>query len=313
MTISFLEPFGKAWTRMKIALFKPFNLHKWFVVGFSAFLAGLAEGGGPNGSGGGRYSDHGDFSFGDFLDFPHRAWDWLIDNPGWFIGIIFITGFIIILACVLTWLSSKGTFMFIDNVAHDKAEIVKPWRNYSKEANSLFFWRIVFGIICFVVFVSFVVFFFVVASRVYESNAHRVPVLFIVQMALVFLFLILITGYISAFLTAFVAPIMYKDRISAVQAWGRFLSLFKKYPFHFLFYGIFIFVLTVLAVISLIIAGLMMCCVGILLLIIPYINTVVTLPVWYTFRAFSLEFLAQFGSEYDVYPMPEAPAVNAEA
>ena len=311
MNIAFLEPFGKAWNRMKIALFKPFNLHKWFVVGFTAFLAGLIEGG-PNGSGGGRYSGNGGFNFGDFLNFPNKAWNWLIDNPGWFIGIIFIMGFIIAIVCVLTWLSSRGVFMFVDNVAHDKAEIAKPWRQYKEQGNSLFLWRIAFAIICFVVFISFITFFFILASRVYESNAHRIPVLFIIQMVLIFLSLILVTGYISVFLTAFVAPIMYKDRISATQAWGRFLKIFKRHPFHFLFYGIFIFVLTIVAVISLIIAGLLMCCVGILLLIIPYINTVVTLPVWYTFRAFSLEFLAQFGPEYDVFPQPEAPAVIAE-
>lgn len=42
--IAFFAPLGGAWNRMKIALFQPFDLHKWFVVGFTAFLAGLADG-----------------------------------------------------------------------------------------------------------------------------------------------------------------------------------------------------------------------------------------------------------------------------
>jgi hypothetical protein len=43
------------------------------------------------------------------------------------------------------------------------------------------------------------------------------------------------------------------------------------------------------------------CCLGWLVLIVPYIGTVVTLPMWYTLRAFSLEFLAQFGADYDAF------------
>ncbi|HSA94906.1 MAG TPA: hypothetical protein VLJ16_02560, partial [Acidobacteriota bacterium] len=61
------------------------------------------------------------------------------------------------------------------------------------------------------------------------------------------------------------------------------------------------------------VAGLVTCCVGWFLLIIPYIGTVITLPFWYLLRAFSLEFLAQFGPDYDVFAKPEAPAATAPA
>ena len=50
MNIRYLDPLSRAWGRMKKALFSPFNLKKWFVVGFTAFLAGLTEG--PGGGGG---------------------------------------------------------------------------------------------------------------------------------------------------------------------------------------------------------------------------------------------------------------------
>jgi hypothetical protein len=68
--------------------------------------------------------------------------------------------------------------------------------------------------------------------------------------------------------------------------------------------------LIMLFMIVVVFAGLITCCIGWLLLVIPYIGTVVTLPVWYTFRAFSLEFLGQFGPEYELFPAPEhQPAV----
>jgi len=310
MNIAYFEPLGRAWSRMKMALFKPFDLNKWFVVGFNAFLAGLLDGG-NRGSSSARSHRGGDF--GDFLNFPHNAWDWLINHPGWFIGIIFIALFVIALIIVLTWLSSRGTFMFLDNVVQDKAEIAKPWKRYRKEGNSLFLWRLGFGLVCFVLIIMFFIFFFISASHLYDANYHRVPVLFIVQMALLFLLMLIVIGYISMFLKNFVAPIMYKNNITTSQAWRRFLSIFKRYPFHFILFGLLAFVLTILFIIFVVVAGLLTCCIGLILFIIPYIGTVVTLPIWYTYRAFSLEFLAQFGPENELFPSAKSPSESASA
>jgi len=149
MDIVFLEPLGQAWNRMKIALFKPFDLHKWFVVGFNAFLAGLLEM--YNGSGGSQWRENSNFR--EFRGLPNRTWEWLMDNPGWFFAILIIAAFVIALVITLMWLSARGTFMFLDNVVHDRAEIAKPWNRYKKEGNSLFLWRLIFGLICFMLFI----------------------------------------------------------------------------------------------------------------------------------------------------------------
>ena len=304
MTIAYFEPLARAWQRMKQALFNPFNLNKWFVVGFNAFLAGLLDG--PHGNGSGRKGG-GDLTFREFLDLPQRGWEWLIDNPGWFIGIIFIILFLFAIGVVLTWLSSRGKMMFLNNVVHDSAEIAKPWRQYSKEGNSLFVWRFCFGLIIFAFFVLLGVIFFTVASALHVDDRFTGPlILFIVGWAILFLLAIVVVGYISIFLDSFVVPLMYKDKITATRAWGRFLSIFGKHPFHFLLYGLLVFVLMVGFVIAVVFAGIMTCCIGFLLLVIPYIGTVITLPVWYTLRAFSLEYLAQFGVDYNVFP-PSAP------
>ncbi len=306
MNIAYFEPFSRAWSRMKIALFKPFDLHKWFIIGFSAFLVRLTEG--PRGSGYSGWRE--DTSFREFHDFPNKAWEWLMSHPGWFIGIVFIVIFLIILGITLIWLSSRGTFMFLDNVVHDKAEIAKPWKRYRMEGNSLFLWRLVFILICTILFTSYIIFFFTTASHLYEgSYIERVPVFLIVVMSFLFILSAIAIGFISMFLNNFVAPIMYKKNIKTTQAWSLFLSLFKRYPFHFILYGFILFLLAILSVIAVAVAGLLTCCVGFLLLIIPYIGTVITLPIWYTFRAFSLEFLAQFGPEYELFPPSgESPA-----
>jgi MFS family permease len=299
MNIAYFEPFSRAFSRMKIALFKPFDLHKWFIIGFNAFLAGLIGGPRSSGSSGWR----GDTSFREFLGFPNKAWEWLMSHPGWFVGIVFIGIFLIILGVILTWLSSRGTFMFLDSVVHDRAEIAKPWKRYRLEGNSLFLWRLVFILICIILFTSYIIFFFTTASHLYSGSYYeRAPVFLMVVMSFLFILTAAVIGFISMFLNSFVAPIMYKNSIKATQAWSRFLSLFKRHPFHFILFGLILFVLAILSVIFVAVAGLLTCCVGFLLLIIPYIGTVFTLPIWYTFRAFSLEFLAQFGPEYELFP-----------
>jgi hypothetical protein len=305
MRIAYAEPFERAWERMKLALFRPFDLNKWFVVGFNAFLAGLAES--RNGSVGER--GRGDMSFREFLDLPNKIWAWLTSHPGWFIAIGILSVVVIAVGITLLWLSSRAKFMFLDNVVHNSAEITKPWREFRKEGDSLFFWRLVFGLVAIVIFAAFAVFFFVGARGLYEAGWGRgLPVLFLVGLGLTFLVLLIIIGYISLFLNDFVVPIMARNRLPAVAAWRRFLPLLGHHPFHFVLYGILIFMLYMLFVIVVIVAGLMTCCIGWLLLVIPYIGTVVTLPVWYTFRTFSLEFLAQFGPEYRLFPEPAESA-----
>jgi len=303
MQIEFIEPFSRAMNRMKVALFNPFNLNKWFVVGFTAFLAGLLDGyHGGSGSPGSHHRGRVD-SFGEFLDLPGRGWEWLTNHPGWLIVIAAGLIFLIALLITLTWLSSRGTFMFLDNVVQNKAEIANPWKQYKPEGNSLFLWRLGFGLICLMIFVVLAVVFFTIASQLYaNSYDSQIPIPLIAGLGLLFLLLIIILAYISLFLKDFVAPIMYKHRITATRAWGRFLPLLKQNPFHFIVYGIFVLVLTLLVVIGIVLAAVMTCCVGFIILVIPYIGTVVTLPAWYTFRAFSLEFLAQFGDDFNVFP-----------
>ncbi len=308
MTIRFMEPLGRAWNRMKQALFRPFDLHKWFVVGFNAFLCGLMDA--TNGSGGGRVQKDGHFR--GVVDFPRTAWHWLMDHPGLAIAILFAVVVAIVVIVVLTWVSSRGVFMFIDNVARNTAEIAKPWRDYRKEGDSLFVWRLVFGIMTFIAFGGLVAWFFIQGRFLYDSGFDRaVPVGLIVGLAFLGLVLAFVIGYVVLFLKDFVAALMYKHRITAVAGWRMFLGVFRQYPFHFLGYGIVLFFLILGFVFVVIAAGIVTCCIGWLLLVIPYIGTVVTLPFWYWLRSFSLEFLAQFGPEYDVFPRPAGPAAPA--
>ena len=58
--ISVRQPLSNAWQRMKDLLFRPFSFKIWFVLGFTAWLAGLASrSGGGGGFGGGGQDGEG--------------------------------------------------------------------------------------------------------------------------------------------------------------------------------------------------------------------------------------------------------------
>ncbi|MBN2354536.1 hypothetical protein JXO59_00400 [candidate division KSB1 bacterium] len=303
MEIRYFDPLSRAWTRTKRALFQPFDLRKWFVVGFTAFLAGLMDWGGNRGSTGWSDDNWNRHYLDDIAEFPAIAWQWLMDHPGWFTLIVIGVFLFVLLLIVLTWLSSRGKFMFLDNVVHDRQQVAAPWRDYKSLGNSLFFWRLVYGLVVFIVLILLLN-----TAWHYFLDLYRIDfpldavILALVKWLFLFFIFMLVTGYISMFLDSFVVPIMYKNHLTAWAAWGEFYRLFIDHILHFLGFGIFVFVLMVLVVIGIIIAGFLTCCIGFILLIIPYINAVVLLPVSYTFRALAIEFLQQFGPNYRIFP-----------
>ncbi len=306
MNISYIDPLSGAWRRMKKALFRPFDITKWFMIGFTAFLAGLTDYKGGNSFNSSHRWKESYSGWNDILNFPYTAWDWLNSHPLWFSLIIFGLFFLIALFIVLTWLSSRGKFMFLSNVINDKAEVSKPWTENRAEGNSLFIWRIVFGFIFFILFILLLFFSFILITKIF-SGYYSVPAKFLVIVAMVlqFVILIIIAGYISLFLNDFVVPIMFKYHISTNRAWLRFLPLLSKNIGTFIVYGLFLFVLMIAVAICIVIFGLMTCCVGFLLLIIPYIGSILLLPISYTYRAYSVNFLEQFGPEYQLFPPTE--------
>ena len=304
MNISYTLPLSKAWTRMKSALFQPFDLNKWLRVGFTAFLAGLVD---CNGSGGGNnnhFERHPQWN--EFFDFPNQAWDWLTSHPVWFNLIILGVFLFIAIVTVCIWLSARGKFMFLHNVANNAMDISKPWHEYRREGHSLFIWMFFFSWIAVAGAIGLMIYFFFKAKGMYFDELPPIMIFWqVFGMILMFIGYMVIVGYISLFLNDFVVPVMYRDRVGVFSGWLRFLTLFFRHPHLFLLYGLFIVGLWIIAAFVILFFALFTCCIGLLLLVIPYIGSVVLLPVTYTFRALSIEFLAQFGEDYNVFPKIE--------
>lgn len=307
MIIQYINPLSRAWIRMKTILFGPFNLGKWFAFGFTAFLAGLLNS--PGGSGGGGNYKHGRFNWSDFFGFPEIALAWLSSHPFWMTAIIIGLVVVIAVAVVLMWLSSRGMFMFLDNVVYNRSLIAQPWREFKTRGDSLFLWRLAFNIIIFFVSIGFVIALFFTARSLYFNGSALHPILVIaLGMLFISLPLFLIMFFISLFLKDFVVPIMFKTGMMVSDAWRKFLTLFSAHTGHFILYGLFIIGLWIIAIFGIITGGFLTCCCGFILLMIPYIKSVLLLPVSVTFRSLSLEFLEQFGDEYKIFPTDSGDA-----
>ncbi len=306
MSIHYVEPLSRGIARAKKSLFNPIDLRTWFAVGFTAFLAGLADvqlsGGFPNSG----MRKAGDVRLEQFLYWPQKVWEWLGNHPGWAMLIVIGLFVFALIMILITWLSARGKFMFLDNVVHGKSGIVASWYEYRKEGNSFFWWNLFWAIITSAVTIAYVLYCFVSLQIVYESGGSRSALIVPAILAgLGFLAMSIVSAFIFVLLRDFVVQIMYRDRITGWEAIQKFLPLFFSHFLYFIGYGIFRFFVSLLIVIAVLIFGCITCCIGFLVLAIPYIKSVVLLPVLYSMRAFAVEFLEQFGPEYRIFPVPE--------
>ncbi len=312
MNVQYVAPLRRAWARMKAILFNKFDLGKWLVIGFSAWLAGLAGGG----VGGG-------FRFNpsrDHMSSPHvrqalrSAWEHLRAHPNWLALIIVGATVLAVIFLLLLWISSRGKFIFLDNVVNDRARIVEPWHRFAQRGDSLFFWRLGFLLACLFALAVMGTLAVVSAGGFSRFGFGSVRAATITVLAALAVFVWGIAcAYVSLFLDGFVVPVMYKDGIGAVEAWRRLLPWIERHLGSFLLYGLFLLGLAVVLGVGVVVAGLLTCCAGLLLVALPYVGTVILLPFLVTYRAFSLEFLAQLDAGFAIVPEPAAPATPTAA
>ncbi|MDA0991307.1 MAG: DUF4339 domain-containing protein, partial [Verrucomicrobia bacterium] len=237
LPISCTSPVEAAWSGMKQILFAPFDIGKWFVLGFSAWLATLCEGGGGGGSiqlptdwdeamsGGGH-----DKFVNQLID----AESMLRDN----VGIVVSVGFaiflvIFVISLVVLWVRSRGRFMFLDNIVNNRTEIKYPWRAYKEHGNSLFWWSFGYGLICLAVaVVLLVVFVFSVVVPCVEVRSFSPAAWPGIWFAAITLpIYLLVIGYIERFLNDFVVPLMYNFDLTATEAWSKLFGLMRgRFP-----------------------------------------------------------------------------------
>lgn len=313
--ISVADPITPAFERVKLMLFKPFDFAKWVTIGFCAWLAGLGEsgggGGGFNGSSGNHHGGHGQPAE-QFRHFLGEARDYVADNFFWIIPLA--VSLVLVAVAVwglLVWLNSRGKFMFLHCVALNTAEVAVPWSKFAAVANSLFWFRIVLGLVAGIIVLPLLALCILpILLMVLRDQMNLAGVMMSLGMGLVVICFSVALAVIHKFLVDFVVPIMFLRGGSCMTAWREFYALLMANVGQFALYILFQIVLTIAIGLIVLLVILCTCCVAGCLMALPFIGTVLLLPVLVFKRAYPLYYLAQYGPQYDVFPVlpPPPPA-----
>lgn len=283
---------------MSALLFRPFDLGNWFALGFTAWLATLGESGEFSANFSVPREASSDEAIAAFLR-EHFA----IVATG--AGLVLVFG--LAMALVLLWVKSRGKFMFLDNVLNNRRLIAEPWRRFRAAGNSYFRWTLVLILVVVVVIASLAGTGIAIAWPAIRLRSFDQSALLSILITGPLLLLTgIATGYVALFLDNFIAPLMYRYHLTATTAWRAFRRLLGRYPGAFIVYGLFVYVLVMAATMALLLGGCVTCCCGFIVLAIPYLGAVLMLPLTVFFRLYSVEFLKQFGPEWNV-EAPDAP------
>jgi hypothetical protein len=284
--IEIFKPFGDAFEVMKKILFQPFDLKKWLVIGFAAWLASLGAGGG------------GGFNYGSNRDEDVQkvtAAISQIPQPILVLGISLLIILVLVLVVLFGWLRARGSFMFIDCIVKNRGAIAEPWRDFQKEGNSYFiFWVLIgLGLLIFAGLLSLPLVLPAIKNGSFLRN-HNVYLISAIT-GWICVMVLLILGW--SLIASFMVPIMYRRRCSAREGFTVVTTLIAAHPGEVLLYCLFWIVLALATAVVACFATCATCCIA----AIPYVGTVILLPVLVLLRAFSLLFLRQFGPDYDVW------------
>ncbi len=235
-----------------------------------------------------------------------KAVEWVEGNVG--IAAFLALAFVLVIyaiGLIFTWLGCRAQFVFIDNIAKNRGEFGEPWREYRREGNSLFWFYVVFGLLGMVIIFGSIAGGVVTAWPDVKARTFGGPAITGIAIALVPMIIWGIAASIILFLVNdFVVPVMFIKRLSVKEAWPVVSqSVVSGHVGKLVLYFLFKLVLNIPIGIIRTLATCLTCCIASL----PYIGTVVTLPLPYFYRCYNLAFLEQFGPEFRILGMAAKP------
>jgi len=280
------------WTRK--LLFDPFSLGKWCVMGFTSFLAALLSGGGLNAPSGRPFRGFGSAAKASSpLEGLDEVRLWFLAH----LGLVVALGVLALaLLVLLTWLGARGQFMFLDNVVNDRGRVAEPWNRYREHGNRVF----VFLVVLQAAGLAVVAFGGYAGWRIAGAGAPDFEfglqaVKGILAAAAIILPLGLAAMLAGQVLRDFVVPVMYLRGTTVAEGFGVWWrELVPGNGGSFVLFYLLKLVLSIAAGVAVFVGTCLTCCLAGL----PYVSSVVFLPVAVFFRAYSLAFLGQCGEPW---------------
>jgi len=306
-SVSVTSPIHPAIEWVKRLLFRPFDLGRWFAIGFCAWLAGPGQ---PGWSGFNNRAPWSHGKEGASAAPWEQARGWVAENLYWLLPVAIAVACVVLALWVLfTWLGSRGEFMFLHCVATGRAEVAAPWRRYAREAHSLFRFRLALGLAGLVPAILLLGLAGLTVFRTarWDSLAPD-TVLELVFLGLALAALAVLFVIVAKLTRDLVVPIMFLRGGTCRAAWKELLGLYTGNTHLLILYLLFQIVLAV--AVGVIVLGVVLatCCVAGCLLLVPYLGTVALLPFLAFKRAYSLFYLAQLGEGYDAFRTVVPPA-----
>jgi len=300
MKLNIIDPIGQAIERTGRMLFRGAAVGQWFVLGFSAWLARIAEGGG------GGVFQWGFNGLGAADPSGGEGRRWLVENRQT-LTLVALVGVTVGLAIYLAllWLRCRFKFIFLDNVVRNRTDIAENWANFKPHGNALFGFYLVLTLVT-------------VAAALLAAGAgvglawedirgERFGPAAIAGLAVGggLVGLVALTYALANRLTVdFVVPIMYRRGLGPVRGWG----VFREQVVRGRLVSIALYVLMnwLLGMVGGMLGSLLICatcCLGAL----PYLSSVLLLPVIVFFRTYPLYVLGQLGPDFTLLATRTTP------
>jgi hypothetical protein len=289
--VSPIDAASRAFAQTKQALF-PFRIERWLALGLVTFLdqCGRIGGGGFNGglNTGSQQGDHGE-SFGQALDWVNAHVVLVVVLAA--LALVLIVG----ITALALWLNSRGTFMYIDNVATGRADVRRPWSEHGRHANSYFVWKFTIALLT----LGAVILTLVPLALTLVSVARRGfgpgSIAALVGVTLVFLAIVVVAKLVSVTLRDFVAPVQLLRDVPCGTALQLVAPALRANLGTVLLYLVLKLVYALLLGMTVIALACVTCCLALCCLVLPIISQAILQPLFYFERAWSLQFAAAMG------------------
>jgi len=309
MAGSAADAISQAVERSKQLLFSPVKADKWFALGFTVFLAQCGESNGSFGTRGNLPGFPGGTTSGigrGTSGLPQAIRDGihaLKAELAFYLGLAAV-GLLLAVGIwlLVLWFSSRAKLMFVESVVWDRVDVGEQWTRAAPLGMSLFKFRALVSLTTSGLLLGLVGGAIAVGFSDFETANFTGPgaLAAYAMMAAATLLLAMPVAVLMALLDDFVVPLMVVRNAPVAEAW----RLCRAEVLAGNVGGIFIFyVLRVILGIGSAIIVVTLTCVTCCLTAVPYLGTVLLLPLFVFSRAYPLYFMEQLGVR--VFPAPE--------
>ncbi|BDU74497.1 DUF7544 domain-containing protein [Mesoterricola silvestris] len=292
--ISATDPIQRSFDWTRKSLFSPFDLGKWCTIGFTSFLAALMGGGSLNFRSGRPFRGLGSAgSPTSPLEALGVARLWVLGHPGLVVSLgVLALAFLML----VSWLGARGQFMFLDNVVSGRGRVAEPWNRFREHGNRVFLFLLALQIAGIAVLALGLFAGWRIAEPDIADLHFGIQALKgILAAAGIILPLGLVVVLVGQVLRDFVVPVMYLRGTTVAGGFGVWWNeLVPGNGGSFLLFYLLKWLLSLAAATLIILGTCFTCCLAGL----PYVSSVVFLPVAVFFRAYSLAFMGQCGEAW---------------